>query len=95
MTELVSVIIPNFNYGNYLGRAIDSVLSQDYPTIEIIVVDDGSTDDSIKILESYGSKIKLIRNINYGAPTAPRVIILHILMQMIFGNKPKYQSRSA
>lgn len=77
MTELVSVIIPNFNYGNYLGRAIDSVLSQDYPAIEIIVVDDGSTDDSIKILESYGSRIMLIRNINYGAPTARNFGISH------------------
>ena len=68
--DLVSVIIPNYNYAEYLQESIDSVLNQDYPAIEIIVVDDGSTDNSSCILESYGSKIKVVQISNSGAPTA-------------------------
>jgi glycosyltransferase involved in cell wall biosynthesis len=52
--ELVSIIIPAFNHGRYLGQAIDSVLGQDYPNIELIVLDDGSTDNTRAVLESYG-----------------------------------------
>ena len=70
MKNLVSVVIPNFNYGNYISQAIDSVLAQDYKEIEIIVVDDGSTDNSLEILRGYGSKIVLIENSNWGAPIA-------------------------
>jgi glycosyltransferase involved in cell wall biosynthesis len=53
---LVSVLINNFNYGQFLPEAIDSVLSQTYPNIEIIVVDDGSTDESPRILQTYGQR---------------------------------------
>lgn len=69
-SALVSVIIPNYNYAEYLMRAIDSVLEQDYEAIEIIVVDDGSTDNSREILRSYESRIKTIEIENSGAPTA-------------------------
>ena len=70
MNNLVSVVIPNFNYGNYISQAIDSVLAQDYKEIEIIVVDGGSTDNSLEILRGYGSKIISIENANWGAPIA-------------------------
>lgn len=70
MSELVSVVIPNYNYGHYVCDAVDSVLKQDYDQIEIIVVDDGSTDNSVEVLMKYGSQIKLIQNSNYGAPMA-------------------------
>jgi glycosyltransferase involved in cell wall biosynthesis len=70
MSRLVSVIIPNFNYGKYISQAIDSVLAQDYKEIEIIVVDDGSTDNSLDILSAYNSKIIVIKNSNWGAPIA-------------------------
>lgn len=66
----VSVIIPNYNYANYLRETIDSVLNQTYVNIEIIVVDDGSKDGSKKILESYGRKIKVIFQKNQGVSAA-------------------------
>ena len=70
ISNLVSVIIPNYNYAEYLRDSIDSVLNQDYQGIEVIVVDDGSTDESLEILRSYGSQIKVIEIANSGAPTA-------------------------
>ena len=45
--HLLTVLMPNYNYGQYIGEAIDSVLAQDYPAIELIIVDDGSQDDSV------------------------------------------------
>lgn len=67
---LVSAIIPNYNYANYLREAIDSVLSQTYQNIEVIVVDDGSTDNSREILQDYGERIKVIFQKNQGVSPA-------------------------
>jgi glycosyltransferase involved in cell wall biosynthesis len=67
---LVSVIIPNYNYANYLREAIDSVLTQTYANIEVIVVDDGSKDESKEILQSYGDKITAIFQRNQGVAAA-------------------------
>ena len=50
----VTILINNYNYGRFLRRAIDSALGQTYSNIEIVVVDDGSTDDSRTIISSYG-----------------------------------------
>jgi hypothetical protein len=52
----VSIVIPTYNHDAYLCEAIDSVLAQDYPHVELIVVDDGSTDGTRRVLESYGSR---------------------------------------
>jgi glycosyltransferase involved in cell wall biosynthesis len=68
---LVSVVMPCFNSAQHLNQAIDSVLEQDYPNIELIVVDDGSTDNSLQILQQYGDKIKVIVQKN-GGPAAAR-----------------------
>ena len=55
---LVSVIIAVYNYGRYLCEAIDGVLCQTYPSYELILVNDGSTDETEKIALSYGSQIR-------------------------------------
>lgn len=54
---LVSVIINNYNYDRFLAEAIDSALSQTYPDVEVIVVDDGSTDSSHEVIAAYGDRI--------------------------------------
>jgi GT2 family glycosyltransferase len=70
-----SVCIPNYNYAKYIGETIQSVLDQTYDDYEIIVVDNASTDDSVKVVEAFGSeKIRLFRNrVNVGfAPNLQR-----------------------
>jgi glycosyltransferase involved in cell wall biosynthesis len=54
---LVSVVIINYNYGRYIGECIESALGQNYEPMEVIVVDDGSTDESRAVIESYGGRI--------------------------------------
>lgn len=68
---LVSVIIPCYNNARHIATSIDSVLSQDYPSLEIIVVNDGSTDNSIEVLNQYADRIKLLTQENQG-PAAAR-----------------------
>lgn len=70
MKPLVSVIIPNYNYARYVRDAVDSVLAQTYPYIEIIVVDDGSKDGSQAVIESYGDKITPLFQENQGVSAA-------------------------
>jgi glycosyltransferase involved in cell wall biosynthesis len=67
---LVSILINNYNYGRFLRAAIDSALDQTYPVIEVIVVDDGSTDGSDDIIKSYGNKITPILKRNGGQASA-------------------------
>lgn len=55
--KLVSVVVLNHNYGRFLRQCLDSVLAQDYTPLEVIVVDDGSTDDSRAVIESYGDRV--------------------------------------
>jgi len=62
----VSVVIPAYNIGKLVARAIDSVLAQTHQPDEIIVVDDGSTDDTASVIKSYGSKVHYIYQDNLG-----------------------------
>ena len=66
----ISVIIPTYNRAGMLKEAIDSVLAQDYSDFELIVVDDGSTDETPQILNGYGGKIKRICQPNKGVSAA-------------------------
>lgn len=67
---LVSIVIPAYNYAKYLPDAIDSVLAQTYEPIELIVVDDGSTDGTPQVLAEYGNRIRTIRKSNAGLSAA-------------------------
>jgi glycosyltransferase involved in cell wall biosynthesis len=69
-SPLVSVVIPVFNQGQYLSTAIESVLAQGYEPIELIVVDDGSTDDTPAVLRRYADQITSVRQPNHGASHA-------------------------
>jgi glycosyltransferase involved in cell wall biosynthesis len=52
----VSALINNYNYARFLPEALNSALSQDYPNLEVVVVDDGSTDDSVQIINQYAER---------------------------------------
>jgi len=67
---LVSIVIPVFNGSNYMREAIDSALAQTYDNIEIIVVNDGSKDNTEEIAKSYGDKIRYFSKDNGGTSTA-------------------------
>jgi glycosyltransferase involved in cell wall biosynthesis len=69
-TPVVSVCIPAYNAQKYIADAIDSILNQSYPAIEIIVVDDGSTDGTSEILHKYRDKIKIVSTENRGQSSA-------------------------
>ena len=67
----VSVMIPTYNYGKYIEKAIDSVLAQTCKDFEIIVVDDGSTDNTREIIEAkYKNVVRYFYQGNKGAPVA-------------------------
>jgi glycosyltransferase involved in cell wall biosynthesis len=66
----ISVITPCYNGAMYLRQTIESVLTQTYPPLEMIVVDDGSTDDSAAIAESFGPPVRVIRQRNAGTAAA-------------------------
>jgi glycosyltransferase involved in cell wall biosynthesis len=99
---LVSLCVPSYNNARYLAACLDSALAQHWPNVEVIVFDDGSTDDSLSIAESYGSRIRVLRNeANLGQPEAtnrvvraargPYVAILHSDDQLL----PDFASRLA
>jgi hypothetical protein len=70
MAPLVSVIINNYNYGRYVGTAIQSALQQTYERVEVIVVDDGSSDSSRDVISAFGETIKVILKDNGGQASA-------------------------
>lgn len=76
VAPLVSVVIPSFNAAHYIGRTLDSVLRQSHGNLEVIIVDDKSTDDTVRIVGELADRDPRIRLIrlprNHGAPAAPR-----------------------
>jgi glycosyltransferase involved in cell wall biosynthesis len=67
---LVSVLIPTFNRAYTIRRAIESVLAQTYPAIEVLVVDDGSTDETAELIAGYGPKVRYFYQTNAGVSAA-------------------------
>ena len=73
MNDLISVIMPVYNVEMYLAQSIESVLNQDHQHLELILIDDGSTDDSGAICDAYGAKdsrVRVIHQKNGGAASA-------------------------
>lgn len=68
---LVSVIIPCYRQGRYLARSVGSALEQSYPAIEVIVIDDGSDDETGEVVHSLGDRVRYVRRAN-GGPAAAR-----------------------
>jgi glycosyltransferase involved in cell wall biosynthesis len=73
--ELISVVVPAFNAGSYVATALDSALAQTDPCFEVIVVDDGSTDQTREIVRGYRPRVRLIEQENEG-PAAARNLLL-------------------
>src|SRR5262249_20780715 len=62
----ISIVITVYNYERYVGQAIDSALAQSHPADEIVVVDDGSTDNSAEVIARYGDRIRAVHQKNQG-----------------------------
>lgn len=69
-SPVVSVVIPSYNHARFLEQAIESVLAQDYPHLELIVIDDGSTDGSVEVLRKYTGRFHWERQENQGQAAA-------------------------
>ena len=67
---MVSVVIPCYNYGQYLAEALESALNQTHSPIEVIVVDDGSTDSTPDVCREYANRVKVVRQQNGGLPSS-------------------------
>ena len=79
----VSVIIPTYNRAHCVGEAIDSVLAQVPPANEVIVVDDGSTDNTVEVLAGYGDRIIILHQDNAGAAAARNTGIRHATSEWV------------
>jgi len=70
MNPIVSVIVTTYNVEQYIREALDSVFSQTYPSLEVLVVDDGSTDRTRTILTEYEPRIRVLAQPNSGVAVA-------------------------
>lgn len=70
MTPLVTIVTPSYNMAPFLRQAVASVLDQDYPSVEYVVIDGGSTDGSVEILKEYGSRLRYVSEPDRGQADA-------------------------
>ena len=83
----ITVIINSYNYAHYIGQTFDSVLAQTLPAVEIIAVDDGSTDNSCQVIQSYAERyphIKFIKKTNGGQLSTFNAASQHVSGDLIF-----------
>jgi glycosyltransferase involved in cell wall biosynthesis len=80
---LVSVIMPCFDARAFVGEAVDCVLGQTYPRIELIAVDDGSTDDTLEVLRGYGGRIAVLTQANAGPYPARNLGLRHATGELV------------
>src|ERR1700685_1198678 len=69
-SDLVSVVIPTYNRAYILGHSIESVLKQTYRPVEVVVIDDGSTDDTRRLVEHFGPPVRYFHQPNAGVSSA-------------------------
>ena len=74
---LVSIIIPYYNGERFIIETLDSLLSQDYPDLEIIIVNDGSSESSLRVLDAYKDRITILHQKNKGIAAARNTGITH------------------
>lgn len=72
MEPLISVVVPSYNSARFLPETLASIFAQDGARYEVILVDDGSTDDTTAVLEPYRSRLNYVRQENFGGPSRPR-----------------------
>jgi glycosyltransferase involved in cell wall biosynthesis len=73
--DTVSVVIGAYNAGAWIGQALDSVLAQTYPVLEVLVIDDGSTDDTAEVVRSFGERVQYVAEQHRGRPHRNRGIL--------------------
>jgi glycosyltransferase involved in cell wall biosynthesis len=73
MNALVTVIVPVYNGEKYLKEALDTIFAQTHPLVEVVVIDDGSTDGTAEIAANFGSKVHIIRKQNGGIGAARNI----------------------
>ena len=81
MKPLITVYITNHNYGRFISKSIQSVLNQSFKKYELIIIDDGSTDNSIKVIQSYYKKNKNIIFVKQKKGDWWHLIILQLVWQ--------------